>query len=67
MGKTLSVQEVARAVNVYEITIYRAIWNGRLQAIKNGRRLEISLTAFEAWNQSRGRWPKKQEKTTNEN
>ncbi len=58
MEKALSVKKAAEIADVYEMTVYKAIWEGRLQTIKTGRRHKITPEAFRQWNATRGRWPK---------
>ncbi len=58
MEKTFSVKEVSRMADVYEVTVYIAIREGRLESVKTGRRHKITPEAFRQWNATRGRWPK---------
>ncbi len=67
MEKLFSVKEVARFADVYEATVYTAIRRGQIQPAPITGRIAIDSSELARWMNARGRWPKKQEKTTNEN
>ncbi len=49
-GDWLDVPEAAAALGVRHVfSVYRAIWDGRLEAIQEGRDIRVSLAAVKAY------------------
>jgi excisionase family DNA binding protein len=45
----LTVAEVARIPRLSKMTIYRAVWNGHLDAVRLGRSIRVRESAVIAW------------------
>jgi len=54
----LDVPEAAAALGVRHVfSAYRAIWDGRLEAIQQGRDIRVSLAAIKAYLKEEASWP----------
>lgn len=47
--RTLSVADIAQIYGLGRLTVYRAVWSGKLRVRRVGRRVLVRLADAEAW------------------